>query len=91
MDRSQVAQRTKELLVDGLRLEMETDEIDDSEAIFGEGLGLDSIDVLEFVALVEEEFDVAIPDEEIAREAFASISALTDFILAQKADATAPS
>lgn len=73
--------------MEGLRLEIEPDAIVDSEGIFGEGLGLDSIDALEFVVLIEEEFEVAIPDEEVARAAFASIDALTDFIEGQRAQA----
>ena len=83
MTRAEVAQRTKEILVDGLRLEITPDEIVDADPIFGEGLGLDSIDVLEFVQLVEEEFGISIADEEVVREAFSSIDSLTDFILAR--------
>lgn len=87
MTRAEIAQRAKELLVEGLRLEIEPETIVDSDGIFGEGLGLDSIDALEFVVLIEEEFEIAIPDEEVARAAFASIDALTDFIEEQRAPA----
>ena len=88
LDRVEVAQRAKELLVDGLRLEVSPEEIADGDPIFGAGLGLDSIDVLEFVVLVEQEFGIVISDEEVVRQAFSSISALTDFILS-RAEATA--
>ena len=88
MTRAEIAKRAKELLVEGLRLEIEPESIVDSEGIFGEGLGLDSIDALEFVVLIEEEFEVAIPDEEVARAAFASIDALTTFIEGERAAAT---
>ena len=80
MTKEEINRRTKELLVEGLRLEIEPEEIVDGDAIFGEGLGLDSIDALEFVVLIEEEFEIAIPDEEVARTALASIDALTLFI-----------
>jgi acyl carrier protein len=83
MTRAEVAQRTKEILVDGLRLEITPEEIVDADPIFGEGLGLDSIDVLEFAQLVEEEFGITISDEEVVRQAFSSIDSLTDFILAR--------
>ncbi|MEO2167682.1 MAG: phosphopantetheine-binding protein [bacterium] len=86
--RSAILQRTKELLVSGLRLEIEVDEIVNADAIFGEGLGLDSIDALEFIVLVEEEFEIIIPDEEVAKAAFASVDALADFIVAEQ-EATA--
>jgi len=62
MTRTEIARRAKELLVEGLRLEIEPEQIVDSDGIFGEGLGLDSIDALEFVVLIEEEFEVVIPD-----------------------------
>jgi acyl carrier protein len=84
MTRSEIARRAKELLVSGLRLEISPDEIVDSEPIFGEGLGLDSIDALEFVVLIEEQFGVTVPDEAVARQVFASIDALTDFIHAEQ-------
>lgn len=71
--------------MDGLRLEMRPEEIADGDPIFGDGLGLDSIDALEFVVLVEQEFGIVISDEEIVRQAFSSISALTDFILTRAA------
>jgi acyl carrier protein len=80
MTKADISRRAKELLIEGLRLEMTPDEIVDSEPIFGEGLGLDSIDALEFVVLVEERFGVSIPDETAAKQALASIDALTDFI-----------
>ena len=84
MTRAEIAKRAKELLVEGLRLEIEPETIVDADAIFGEGLGLDSIDALEFVVLIEEEFDVAIPDEDVARAALASIDALTEFVEGQR-------
>ena len=84
MNKADIAQRAKELLISGLRLELSPDEIRDSEPIFGSGLGLDSIDALEFVVLIEEQFGIAIPDETVAKQAFASIDSLADFILAER-------
>ena len=82
MTKPEIVQRAKELLVSGLRLDVSPADIVDGEPIFGAGLGLDSIDALEFVVLVEEHFGVAIPDEAVAKQAFASVDALADFILA---------
>jgi len=75
----------KELLATGLRLELAPSDIPDDSPIFGDGLGLDSIDALELVVLVEEKFHVSIPDEEVGRQAFASVSALVQFILSERA------
>ncbi len=86
MNREELKTRLKQLLVEGLRLEdVKAEDIQDAEPIFVEGLGLDSIDALELVVLVEEEFKVAIPDEEVGKQAFASVNALADYIIAQAA------
>ena len=83
MERDQLKQRLKVLIVEGLKLEdKRPEDIDDTAPIFVEGLGLDSIDALELVVLVEDNFRVTIPDEDVGKRAFASIDALTDFILA---------
>ena len=85
MDRSALSAEVKELLSTGLRLDVRPADIQDDAPIFGEGLGLDSIDALELVVLVEERFKVAIPDEDVGRRAFASVSALVDFIVTERA------
>jgi len=89
LNRDQLKQRLKVMLIEGLRLEdKRPEDIADAEPIFVEGLGLDSIDALELVVLVEEHFHVGIPDEEVGKAAFASIDALADFILANPAAAS---
>ncbi len=77
--------RLKELIIRTLRLEDTLpEEIVDSEPLFGEGLGLDSIDALELVVAIEREHGVEIPDAEVGRRAFASVNALADFILEKR-------
>jgi acyl carrier protein len=85
MDAGALRTAVKELLATGLRLELAPSDIPDDSPIFGDGLGLDSIDALELVVLVEEKFHVSIPDEEVGRQAFASVSALVQFILSERA------
>ena len=85
MDRDALRTEVKELLATGLRLQVTPAEIDADAQIFGEAFGLDSIDALELVVLVEDRFHVSIPDEEVGRRAFASVSALVDFIIAERA------
>jgi len=81
-----VKRKLKEILVSGLRLhDVAPESIADDQAIFVDGLGLDSIDALELVVLIEEHFGIAIPDEEIGRAAFASINALAEFVCAEQA------
>ncbi|MGD0948104.1 MAG: phosphopantetheine-binding protein [Candidatus Binatia bacterium] len=91
MNRDELKRSLKTLLVEGLKLETVCPEdIQDSEPIFLEGLGLDSIDALELVVLVEERFGVSIPDEEVGKLAFASIDALADFVLTNQNGTVVP-
>lgn len=90
LNREELKKRLKVLLIEGLKLEdKRPDDIDDAAPIFVDGLGLDSIDALELVVLIEEHFHVTIPDEDVGQMAFASIEALADFI-AQNQGALAP-
>jgi acyl carrier protein len=73
--------RVKQMLIDRLKLEgMTPDQIEDQAPLFGEGLGLDSIDALELVLAVEQTFGVKIEDEASGLQAFKNVEALTAFI-----------
>ena len=73
--------RVKEMIIDRLKLEgMTPDQIEDQAPLFGEGLGLDSIDALELVLGIEQVFGVKIEDEASGTKAFRSVEALTAFI-----------
>ncbi len=76
----------KQLVVTALRIEdFDPQEIQDEEPLFGdEGLGLDSVDALELVVHIEQQYGIQIEDEEVGRKAFASIVALADFITEKK-------
>lgn len=76
--------RIKQTIVNRLKLEMDPSDIGDSEPLFGEGLGLDSIDALELVLGVEQEFGVKIEDEEVGAQALASVESLADFVAAKQ-------
>lgn len=78
--------KLKALLVQDLRITHVTPEqITDDEPIFGERLGLDSIDAVEVVYLVEKSFGVTIKDMKEARPAMQSINTLAAFIEARSA------
>lgn len=71
----------KELIIRGLNLEGMTPEmIEDDQPVFGEGLGLDSVDALELMVMIEKEFGVTIEGREIDPEAFGSVSSLATFV-----------
>ena len=78
--------KLKALLVQDLRITHVTPEqITDDEPIFGERLGLDSIDAVEVVYLVEKNFNVKMKDMQEARPALQSINTLAAFIEARSA------
>ena len=60
------------------------EQIDDDAALFGEGLGLDSIDALELVVLLERDYGIIINDIEEGRPAFRSVRTLAAFIDAKR-------
>jgi acyl carrier protein len=75
----------KDLIVESLALEdVEPDEIKTEEALFVDGLGLDSIDALELALAIQEKFGVVTsPDDERNQELFYSVKTLADFIRAE--------
>ena len=74
-------QKLKELIVTRLHLEgISPDDIGDDEQLFGDGLGLDSVDALELVVALEKEYGLKIRSQEIEPEAFATPSSLFAFI-----------
>ena len=73
--------RIKRLIVDSLHLEgVQPEMIEDEAPLFGEGLGLDSVDALELVVALEKEFGIKIKSQEMGREVFSSVSSLSQFI-----------
>lgn len=88
MEAADVRQKLKEMMVAELNLEGKSPaDIDDAAPLFGEGLGLDSLDALQLAMAVEEHFGVRIPEGPEARPIFASVNALVDHIVRARADA----
>lgn len=78
--------KLKELLIEELNLvDINVDEIEDDAPLFGDGLGLDSLDAVEIVVLVQKNFNVEIKNMDEGKAAFQSINSLADFILERQA------
>ncbi|MBP6625305.1 MAG: acyl carrier protein [Chitinophagaceae bacterium] len=78
-------QTLKTQIIESLNLQgMTPDQIDDNAALFGEGLGLDSIDSLELMVLLERNYGIKIEDAREGRKAMESIEAMTQYIAAHR-------
>ncbi|MDO5665336.1 MAG: phosphopantetheine-binding protein [Bacteroidia bacterium] len=77
----QLKQELKEALIKSLNLEDVTAaDIVDEEPLFGDGLGLDSIDALEIILILERSYGIRLAKPEEAKEIFFSINTLADYI-----------
>jgi len=80
-DDMDLRRKLKELLIDRLKFEdMTPDDIGDDEPLFAGGMGLDSIDALEIVVMLESEFGIKVKNETAAREHFRSVASLAEFV-----------
>jgi len=71
----------RRMIIQSLKLEdLDPTEIQENEPLFGEGLGLDSLDALELVVAIEKHFGVVIENEDQGKEAFVSLGALARYI-----------
>ena len=78
---SEIRQKLKEYLVEQLSLEDITPEdIKDEEPLFDEGLGLDSLDAVEIVVILQRHFGIAVKDADMGREVFESVNTLAEYI-----------
>jgi acyl carrier protein len=78
-------QQLKTLIVEALSLDdVKPDDIGDDDPLFGEGLGLDSIDGLELVMTVEKAFQIKIGNSEESRKALHSVAVLAAYIRSQQ-------
>lgn len=73
--------QVKQLIIDSLRIDgMNPEEIETDAPLFGEGLGLDSIDALQLVVAMEKDFGVIVPDAETGAVVFQSVRSMAQYI-----------
>ncbi len=71
----------KTQIIASLKLsDVKPEDIDENEPLVGGGLGLDSIDTLELLVLLEKEYGVTVPDITIGKKVFASVRSLATYI-----------
>jgi acyl carrier protein len=81
----ELSSRLKEIIVEALHLEgLDPSRIGDEEPLFGDGLGLDSVDALELVVALEREYGIKIRSDEIDPSAFANVANLARFVAGRR-------
>ncbi len=74
-------QDVKEKIIAGLNLEeMSHDEISDDDALFNEGLGLDSVDAIELIVVLDNEYGIKFENMSELKDIFATVKTLTKYI-----------
>ena len=73
--------KLKEQIIEALNLEdMTPDEIGTEEVLFGDGLGLDSIDALELIVLLEKNYGIKIENPKDGQKIFYSVKTMAEYI-----------
>lgn len=76
----------KKQIIEELNLQdIKPEDIEDNAPLFGDGLGLDSIDALELIVLLEKYHGVKITDEKIGKKVLASINTMAEYIVEENA------
>lgn len=71
----------KELIIEALNLEeMTPSDIDNDAPLFGEGLGLDSIDALELIVLLEKKYGIRLANPSEGKAIFKSINTIAEYV-----------
>lgn len=83
---SDLKQELKEKIIEQLNLEdISANEIADTDPLFGDGLGLDSIDALELIVMLDKDYGIKLADPKEGRKIFESIDTMAAYISANKA------
>ncbi len=81
METAELKQQLKEQIIKFLNLtSVKAEDIKDDEPLFGEGLGLDSIDSIELIVLLNREYGITIEDPKQGRKILVDINTMVDYI-----------
>jgi acyl carrier protein len=80
MESTELKQTLKKQIVEFLNLSVKPEDIKDDEPLFGEGLGLDSIDSIELIVLLSREYGINIQDPKEGRKILVDVNTMVDYI-----------
>ena len=75
-----IVDQLKEIIAYKLDVNLNIDEIDENVSLFEDGLGLDSIAIVDLILAIEKEFSLEFGDEELNSRLFNNLSSLAQFI-----------
>lgn len=82
---SELRQELKEKIIEQLNLEdVSVEEIGNEDVLFGDGLGLDSIDALELIVMLDKDYGIRLSDPKEGRKIFESIEVMATYIEANR-------
>lgn len=82
---SELTQELKEKIITQLNLEdVSVEDLQDDTSLFGEGLGLDSIDALELIVMLDKSYGIKLADPKEGRKIFETIQTMADYIEANR-------
>ena len=86
METTELKQQLKRQIVEFLNLlSVKPEDIKDDEPLFGEGLGLDSIDALELIVLLQQHYKIKLSNAEEGPKVFHSVKTMAEYITAHQA------
>jgi acyl carrier protein len=80
METAELKQQVKQQIVQFLNMSVKPEDIKDDEPLFGEGLGLDSIDSIELIVMLGREYGINIQDPKEGRKVLADINTMVAYI-----------
>jgi acyl carrier protein len=81
MNKSEVVDQIKGLIASELDVNLKVADIGEDDSLFEDGLGLDSVEIVEFVTILEDRFGIQFSDLDLTKELFRNISTIADFIM----------
>jgi len=86
---NEITERLKQIIADDLDIDVRLESIRDDMGLMEDGIGLDSVALMEFISIVEDEFGFAFSDDELGMAPFESLRVLSEFVAAKIAVTTA--
>lgn len=75
--------KLKDIIVNELDVNLKREDIDENASLFEEGIGLDSVTIMEFISLIEANFSIQFAEEELDFELFKNLNTLASFVVSK--------